>query len=278
MKYPVLFPSSYFDIKKVDEEYESELEYLNKIHAPYAFFNYDGFTSGEKLKLYSNNLQKGTYIYRGWMMQSEVYENFYKELAKYGIQLINSPLQYRTCHEFPYSYPVIKNFTPEILTFPTGKAVDWNLVKTTFDKFIIKDYVKSIKGYDFPLYFDSGYANAELDTYLSKFIDLRGDMFSSGIVVKNFVNLKKYGEQTNEYRIFYLNGKPLFIFSHCRNIDAISPSDEYIQSIPILKSNFYTIDIAEIEDGSWTIIESGDGQVSGLPRYEDADVFYEHLP
>ena len=31
-----------------------------------------------------------------------------------------------------------------------------------------------------------------------------------------------------------------------------------------LESPFYTIDFGELEDGGWTILETGDGQVSGL--------------
>ena len=33
-----------------------------------------------------------------------------------------------------------------------------------------------------------------------------------------------------------------------------------------LDSHFYTVDFAELEDGSWTIIETGDGQVQSLRK------------
>ena len=45
------------------------------------------------------------------------------------------------------------------------------------------------------------------------------------------------------------------------------PSDEFIRMATHqlnLVSFFYTVDLAEKEDGDWMIIETGDGQVSGL--------------
>lgn len=43
----------------------------------------------------------------------------------------------------------------------------------------------------------------------------------------------------------------------------------------------FTVDYAELEDGSWKIIEAGDGQVSGLAEYQDYDqylrVLYEYI-
>ena len=43
------------------------------------------------------------------------------------------------------------------------------------------------------------------------------------------------------------------------------------------KSNFYTVDVAQHEHGLWTVIELGDGQVSGLPHHVDVEEFYRGL-
>uniref|UniRef100_A0A7C9JJV2 ATP-grasp domain-containing protein n=1 Tax=Muribaculaceae bacterium Z82 TaxID=2304548 RepID=A0A7C9JJV2_9BACT len=42
-------------------------------------------------------------------------------------------------------------------------------------------------------------------------------------------------------------------------------------------SPFYTVDYAELADGTWTIIEAGDGQVSGLADSDDPMRFYETM-
>ena len=44
-----------------------------------------------------------------------------------------------------------------------------------------------------------------------------------------------------------------------------------------MNSSFYTVDYAEMEDGDWKIIESGDGQVSGLSDFQNAESFYRKL-
>ena len=44
-----------------------------------------------------------------------------------------------------------------------------------------------------------------------------------------------------------------------------------------LDSVFYTVDFAELSDGSWKVIETGDGGVSGLSDGQDAGAFYRSL-
>lgn len=44
-----------------------------------------------------------------------------------------------------------------------------------------------------------------------------------------------------------------------------------------LKSNFYTVDYAELDSGDWKVIECGDGQVSGIPDDKNIGDFYKDL-
>ncbi|WP_420852162.1 ATP-grasp domain-containing protein [Paenibacillus hamazuiensis] len=37
------------------------------------------------------------------------------------------------------------------------------------------------------------------------------------------------------------------------------------------------MDIAKTTSGEWTVIEIGDGQVSGLPSHADAEQFYKSI-
>jgi hypothetical protein len=92
------------------------------------------------------------------------------------------------------------------------------------------------------------------------------------------LNLKEYGNATNEYRIFYLN----------KNILTISPNSnqpEICQYVPQssaemfcnLPSNYYTVDFGESEDGSFIILETGDGQVSGLSPNQYIFKYYDEI-
>jgi hypothetical protein len=42
-------------------------------------------------------------------------------------------------------------------------------------------------------------------------------------------------------------------------------------------SHFFTMDVAQRSDGSWLIVELGDGQVAGLPENAAIPAFYESL-
>ncbi|WP_420082992.1 ATP-grasp domain-containing protein [Treponema primitia] len=47
--------------------------------------------------------------------------------------------------------------------------------------------------------------------------------------------------------------------------------------VKTVQSNFFTMDIARKADGGLTIIELGDGQVSGLPQRADKTDFYGEI-
>lgn len=44
-----------------------------------------------------------------------------------------------------------------------------------------------------------------------------------------------------------------------------------------VKSIYYTVDFAELEDGTWRVIEAGDGSVSGLSEFQNAEQYYRVL-
>ena len=44
-----------------------------------------------------------------------------------------------------------------------------------------------------------------------------------------------------------------------------------------LPSCYYTVDYAELADGSWKVIEAGDGSVSGLSENQNAEQYFRAL-
>ena len=41
-----------------------------------------------------------------------------------------------------------------------------------------------------------------------------------------------------------------------------------------IDSIYYTVDYAELEDGSWCVIEAGDGSVSGLSENQEVNSYF----
>ena len=267
----ILFPSDYFDIKKVDEdlakEYEAVLETgLFEI----ALFGYDQWFNEGKLVVKGAPEEEHLAVYRGWMMQPEQYERFYTQLLDKNIRLVTQPDQYELMHIFPNVYESIKEDTARIETFPLYSDIDVEGIKESFHRFMVKDYVKSVKGTEFPTYFDQSISQDEFDRWMRVFYKYRDGLLTGGICIKEFLSLKRYGNHTNEYRVFYINHE---IATICRNsgqgIYTPEPPVELIQRYQDLGSPYYTIDYAELEDGSWKIIEAGDGEVSGLSDNQD---------
>ena len=211
----ILFPSDYFDVKQIDPDYVAEYDAVCKIpEFKTVLFNYDEFVSDGKIKLYPKGYYSSDCIYRGWMLTPEQYKSLYGFLFNKGITLINSPEEYNACHLFPNVRATLGLYTPRSLYFDNPVDIDWDLVNRTFSRFLVKDYVKSVKGFKFPDYFETPVNHEELNGRIAEFVELRGGLFTGGIVLKEYVDLKKYDGATNEYRAFYLFGQ---LLSLCRN-------------------------------------------------------------
>lgn len=275
----ILFPCQFGNINQVDEDYQKEYNSAIKNGFETLLFNFDDFTlTNSKLKLNKNlNLkEKVTILYRGWMLKFKDYERLYNSLLTLNMQLINNPIEYRNCHEFPYSYNNLKDYTPKCIYYKKDEKIDWGFVKKNFSKFLIKDFVKSVKGFDFPIYFDNSYSNKQLDEFVKKFIQIRDNMYTGGIVIKEFMELDKTNDITHEFRGFYLNKQLFILYQNSENDNDFLPY-QLAQQVPLLDSNFYTIDFAILKDDIQIVIETGDGQVSGISNENMIDMFYKNL-
>lgn len=276
----IIFPSSYFDRKLVDEDLYKEYEAAEscKLFDDILIFSYEEWFHNGKLLLNNRPKKKITAAYRGWMMPPEQYKKFYFALKENRIELITTPEEYNQFHIFPNIYGLIKNDTPRIMIFPKETPIDLENVKNTFSRFMVKDYVKSVKGTDFPTFFDRSITKDEFDFWMEKFYEYRGGLFTGGVCIKEFVDLKLYGKHKNEYRVFYINGEVATISRNSGQAEFAScPPKEIVNKYAHLNSKFYTIDFAELKDGVWIVIEAGDGSVSGLSDFQDYNEFFRKL-
>jgi hypothetical protein len=225
--------------------------------------------------------EPGPLLLRAFMMFPEQYSAFDSKLKELGIELIVTPEQYTLFHLFPNIYPEFEGRTPKALSFPHGTPIDYALINSTFKSFMLKDYVKSVKESKFPKKFDTPISQETFEPLLAKFRELRKPNFTVGFVFKEFVNFKTYKVlkwETNEYRAFYAKGKLLIVHTNSDqppNVPVVPR--EVVESCENKASNFYTVDFAELEDGSWIVVEAGDGQYSGSPTGLDLNAFFSGL-
>ena len=275
----ILFPSDYFNKNIVDEDLKKEYDVVMRTGLfDVLIFSYDDWFNNGILRLDRNTKGRVKAIYRGWMMTPEQYSEFYNELWKREIDLVVGSQEYETMHCFPKAFPYVANDTPDIIVFPTGEIVDLKAVKERFRRFKLKDYVKSVKGDAFPQFFTSDVSDEEFAGWLDKFYQFRGSLFTGGICIKEYVDLKRYGGKTNEYRVYYVFGEIISISRNSLQMNTTpEPPVNLVNKYAHLNSPFYTIDYAEKDDGSWIVVETGDGQVSGLSEGLDYEAFFRAL-
>ena len=275
----ILFPSSFFDGKKVDEDLQSEYEAVSNTGLwDTIFFNYDKWFNEGKLVLSEDIPERINAVHRGWMMKAEQYQRFYAALLEAGVELVTKPAEYEYFHYFPNVYRSIEVDTPRIITVSAGEQYQLSDIQKSFNRFMVKDYVKSVKGTDFPKFFTRDTTDEEFKNAMELFYKYRGELISGGLCFKEFVDLKTYGDKTNEYRVFYIGNQ---VASISRN--SLQPSYtpepplDLINKYKDLPSTFYTLDYAELDDGSWKILEAGDGSVSGPSDGQNLEAFYRAL-
>lgn len=275
----ILFPSSFFSINKVDEDLQGEYDAV-KMTGLYdtIFFGYDKWVSEGVLILNETPSVKRKAIMRGWMMKPEQYEKLYYALSEKNIELMTSPADYRQMHIFPNVYNLFGKDTAVMEIYPLHEQIDVEVLKKKFPRFMIKDFVKSVKGTEFPKYFDASVSQDQFDEWMKVFYKYRGELLTGGICVKEFLDLKFYDNRPNEYRVFYANGEIVTISRNSgQHGYTPEPPKELIEKNRNLPSCYYTVDYAELADGSWKVMEAGDGSVSGLSENQNAEHYFRAL-
>lgn len=275
----IVFPSSFFDTRRVDEDLQQEWEAAIQTGLfDVVLFGYDKWYEEGKLELTGTPPVAVQAVYRGWMMKPEQYEAFYSQLRARGIHLVTPPAAYEALHVFPNVYKLVEEDTAKMKIFPLHTEIDIAQVKEAFPRFMVKDYVKSVKGTEFPQYFDGSIRQEAFNQWMEVFYRYRGNLLTGGICIKEFLDLKQYGGRTNEYRVFYINHEAVSVSRNSgQPATAPMPPKELVEKYRSLPSVFYTVDYAQLSDGTWKIIEAGDGSVCGLSDGQDYTAFFRAL-
>ncbi|MCM1131997.1 MAG: ATP-grasp domain-containing protein [Ruminococcus flavefaciens] len=275
----ILFPSSYFSVNRVDEDLQKEFDAVRETGLfGVVLFGYDKWFNEGKLVLNKTFSTPHNAVMRGWMMKPEQYRIFYKELYNKNIHLITEPKEYALMHFFPNVYGFFGDDTAKMKIYPLYEQINIEEVKKSFNRFMIKDFVKSVKGTEFPRFFDNSVTQEEFDKFMEIFYKYRGSLLSGGICVKEFLNLKFYNEKSNEYRVFYINNEIATVSRNSGQENCTqAPPAELLEKYKNLSSHYYTVDYAELTDGTWKVIEAGDGSVSGLSQNQSKKQYFRLL-
>lgn len=293
----ILFLESSLSKGSVDECYQSEYDAATELSIPTIFINFEDLTSSDESRVvkafrkFKKFEQPQNCIYRGWMLTPTQYNLLYENLQKFNITLINNVEQYQNCHYLPDSYEIIKNHTAKSVWFSLNDLQNLEQIAKQFGNgaVIVKDYVKSEKhDWETACYVPDASDTENLKKIISNFVELRGNSFNVGIVLREFLNLSKVGthkscdlQLSEEYRLFFKNKKLVYVVNYwdceySNSIDNVN-TEKFEKLAKSIDSNFFSMDIAKIENGEFVIMELGDGQVSGLPDNANLQKFFESI-
>ena len=294
----VIFCSDYWNPLAPDAAYETEINAAKKLGLACSLISFETLVEEQnapravrKVEAASNEEMA---IYRGWMLKPHVYEQLYQALAAKGLALINTPAAYKHCHYLPEAYPVLVGHTPRTTWLRTGPDVALEKVMEALQPFgdrpvIVKDFVKSRKHeWLAACYIPSATDSSAVERVVTHFVHLQGADLNEGLVFREFMEFEPLTTHsqsgmplTREFRLFVLDTQVMLAAPYWEegeyDTDTHLPLEMVREVAAKVQSRFFTLDIAKRVDGSWTIVEPGDGQVAGLPASVDVETFYQAL-
>ncbi|MDC0832449.1 ATP-grasp domain-containing protein [Geitlerinema sp. CS-897] len=204
--------------------------------------------------------EKETVLYRGWMLKKEDYRTFESLVLQKNARLFTSSSSYLATHHLPNWYDRLSLYTPETVAIADLETAENVLESLAWNKYFIKDFVKSVKTSIGSVITDSH----ELPKIIDEMMRLRGEI-EGGLCIRRFEEFIPH----TEFRYFAIEGEP---FSPNRQ-----PCPEPVWfAAKRIQSPFFSIDIAQRTDGVLRIVEIGDGQVSDRTGWS-CDRFVEVL-
>lgn len=288
MKAPIiLFPQQPFAEHQVDSEFATEYDAARTIGFTTGFYCHEAVEAGDSREILLN-LPPGkeqTLVMRGWMLTGEQYHFLYTQLLERGYCPQVSPSSYEEAHYLPLAYPHLEGHTSRSAWIEGDNPEQaWVLYQgfRTQDA-IIKDWVKSAK----TKWKDACFlpANTTRERFLEMFEIFRqdrGKLFNRGVVLREFLPIVERGSDVRglpvieETRLFFWKGK-VVVPPQGRSPNPMSEIARWEALANRFQSDFIAIDTVYLTDGTWKIVEVGDGGVSGLPITLEPERFYAAL-
>lgn len=241
-----LYPQSYLESGKVDEQFSDEYELLKKEGLEVGIFSTEDVSS-----INEYFVKDKTVIYRGWMLTLSEYEAYQNKISELGGKVLTNLEQYKKAHHLPEWVESLQDLTPITHVFHNQTAALEFSDHHDGHKYFVKDFVKSLK-------VEMGSiisSKVELEGWLEEAEYYRGGI-EGGLCLREVENFK---EET-ELRFFVLNNS---IFSNGVKIPSI-----VCDVVSRIKLPFFTVDVVLNKDDEWRVVEIGDGQVSDSSKWD----------
>lgn len=244
----LLYPQSVLDPRTPDEMFSEEAEAMAAVGYTVHLIDTEALDSGRS-RIRPPFEPGSRVVYRGWMLTHGEYVNLAASVEQAGGLCVASPEDYLATHHLPNWYPIVKDYTPETIFLDTSADLASELRLLGWEKFFIKDHVKSLKTSVGSIIEDP----EQIETVVSEMEKYRG-FIEGGLCIRRVEEFIAHSER----RYFVLN----------RTAYAAEPGAAIPEPVAFcaeaIASPFFSVDISRRADGVERIVEIGDGQVSDL--------------
>ncbi len=227
------------------------------------------------------------WLYRGWMLDEEEYTALYEAIDDRGEELVVDPESFALATYAPSYIPLLADRTAPA-RWTEGESIEeaWEVAQELGPPpWIVKDHIKSAKeAWHRACFVPEGADFEDFSAICERLLELRGDRFARGFVVKKHLELATLSgwtpEQrrvTDEHRLVFWEGA---LVAHAPYYDVDTALDEPSRFAWLgraIASPFFTADIARLASGGFTVIEVNDGGCSVLPEQMDPRDLYRAI-
>lgn len=274
----IVFPSDYFSLGNPDPHFAEEAMLAKQMGFDVVYYNHDKIQALDSTKAICTHLSEGKALWRGWMLQPDQYEFLHKTLLQKGIELLDSPDQYKKSHHFDGWYTQFANFVaPAVWTQgPNFESLVQACKALPAGSGMLKDYVKSLSHIPQASFVEDVHKKESVLSTAQAFYKNIATEIQGGFVVRSWRDYKPL-----EWRTWWIDGEFRLCTAHPntpgQTPDSLPPVEEVKDAVKNLNVGFVTLDWAQLVSGKWNIIEVGNGAVSDRPTSTEAQVFLEAL-
>ena len=263
----LVVPSDPLNPRRVDEHFAGEAEAARVAGLEVGLVSLEALAAGDAAGAVGTIGASDDAVYRGWMMTASEYRVFEDALRARRCALRTTTAGFRTAHELPGWAHALAVYTPEARWVSTSDLDE--LVELCRSMApgggVLRDFVKSMKHYwhEAALIPDLADGNA-VRTVGTRFLELRGDSFVGGFVVRRFERFSG-----SEVRTWWVDGRLALTTAHPDTADDLPVGFDLPpgarDAVAGLMLPFVTVDWVLDANGVWRAVELGDGQVSDRP-------------
>lgn len=216
-------------------------------------------------------------LWIGYIPTPERYEAIYNAAICKGIKLLNTPEQHLNVAEFDRAYPKLLGLTPETIAIANIEQCQQVVNQLKFPIFV-KGVVQSKKAQGWKACVAENLTDLQILTQelLTSKNGTRGR-----VIARKLVKLKHSRYSSNGFPL----GREYRVFIYCEQIlgwgyywqgedplKKLDPSEEKqmlelaIAAAKNLNVPYISVDIGQLENGQWIVIETGDPQFSGVSQ------------